>query len=162
MTQPATAPNNAADGSVKDLRAAARAGRKAFDQSPLGPFARTMLQAMRDFAEARKAGVSLEDGIRGIEACLRDSWPGRVSKFQQCSGCDGTGYHERVCDMALRCSRMKCAHAEADWHHTYVTPCDCTLGDKFKGRSTYTGEEQLAAVGRRKKAQPKGWSRAGI
>jgi hypothetical protein len=152
---------DATEGSVKALRATARAGRRDFAQSADGKFARTMIAAMNQFAAMRKGGVSFEDAVRGIEAELRDAWPGRTTKFDTCPGCSGTGYQERTCCHSMRCARWKCQHAEADWEHAYVTPCDCPKGDAFKGRSMATGEEHLAAVGRRKKPTPKSWSQGG-
>ena len=138
-----------------------REARREFAKSADGKFARTMIAAMTQFDDMRKAGVSFEDACRGIEAELREVWPGRTTKFQQCPGCGDTGYQERSCVHSMRCSRLKCAHAEASWEHAYVTPCDCPRGDGFKGKGPANPEDMLAAVGRRKKPAPKGWSQGG-
>jgi hypothetical protein len=86
-----TPPVEAPEGSVKALRAGVRADRREFAQSVDGKFARTMVAAMVQFAEMRKSGVSFEDAARGIEAELRDVWPGRTTKFDQCPACGVLG-----------------------------------------------------------------------
>lgn len=145
-----------------EMRAAAREKRHEFSRSKPGVFSRVMLAAMELFRKMREAGVSFEDGVKGIEAEMRGSWPGHTSKFTLCAGCDGTGYRETWCTQQMRCARPNHAHAEAEYSHPYVVPCECADGDRMRGRSSVPAEEQLAAVGRRKKPQPKGWSRSGM
>lgn len=138
-----------------------REARREFARSDEGKFARTMMAAMDQFAAMRRAGVSFDDAVRGIEAELRGAWPGRTTKFEQCPGCGDTGYQERTCTQSMRCARFKCERADAGWEHPYVTPCDCAAGSKLKGRGLVSGEDMLAAVGRRKKPAPRGWSQVG-
>lgn len=138
---------SALDDVAARLAAEARVG---FARSPMSQFVARMQEVMRDYLAARQGGLSREDAVRGIEAVLRAEWPGRPTKYPSCDGCDGTGWHLRTCDHRLRCGRRRCAFEAESFAHTYAVPCDCVLGDKFR-RQAKTMEDELAAVGRRKK-----------
>lgn len=146
---------------VGQLRAEVRQQRREFAKSAEGGFARVMRKAMDEFMKMREGGVAFDDAVRGIEAELRDAWPMRTGRESRCAYCEETGYRERFCTHELRCARYRCANAETEWEHPYVVPCDCEFGDRLKGNSALPSEEQLAAIGRRKKAKPSGWSRMG-
>ena len=131
----------------RELRKSVREARRAFAQSPLSRFVRAMREAMDDFRTARSEGVSREDGIRGIEAVLRDVWPKEASKFApKCSTCDDTGWRELFCDDRMRCGREWCAK-RPETQHAYVEPCHCAEGEK-KRKRTWNGSEHIGAVGR--------------
>ena len=144
------------------LRAEARSGRRAFATSVLGTFARIMREAMRQFHHMRTDGVSFEDAIKGIEAELRDAWPGRTSKFAEaCPTCDDTGYRDLVCSHRMRCNRKRCGLAEETWEHKYVHPCECSAGARFIPKPI-TQEDALTAVGRsRRPKKTTSWSHVG-
>lgn len=140
-------------------RKAARDARRAFSRSADAGFVRTMQNAMREYATARAAGVSRDDACKGIEAVLRDAWPHRPSKFDaKCALCDDTGWRELYCDDRMRCGRERCAK-NPEIQHAYVEPCQCAEGDK-KRKRTWSGEDQIAAVGKTSKKRG-GFARLG-
>jgi hypothetical protein len=116
--------------------------RKLFKQKT-GPAAAIMVEAMRDYLQARREGVSQEDGVLGIEAALRDSGLFKTSKFFQCERCDGTGLIHRECP-SYPCQRPP-NHAP----HTYGEPCECTTGDKWRPKSDDDKAIGAAAAPRR-------------
>lgn len=141
------------------LRKEARAARRQFARSSLGAFARAMLAAFGEYEQARRDGVSREDGCRGLEAVLRDAWPKRPSKFApKCDACDDTGYREMTCWDRHRCYREECA-MNPERQHPYVVPCDCAAGDRMRPRYR-SGDDDLAAVGKTQKKR-RGFSRMG-
>ncbi len=72
-----------------DARKAARASRKAFTESPNSAFVLAMQSTISQYLQARDAGVSREDGLRGVELELRGAWPKTVSKFAPaCIACE--------------------------------------------------------------------------
>jgi hypothetical protein len=144
---------------VKGLRKLARDGRKAFMASPLSRFVVKMREVMADYLNAREAGVSRDDAVRGIEAVLREEWPQRVSKFEHCGACDGTGWRMTECVHGMRCSRYRCGIAESSWFHTYAVPCDCASGDKHRKRLVQV--DDLAAAGKTRRKKPSGFTRTG-
>lgn len=139
----------------------ARHQRRLFGATKLGAFARAMLAALREYFTMRAAGVSREDGVKGLEAVLRDAWPQRPSKFApSCLACDDTGWYERICSDEMRCGREFCYRRGSAHQHTYATPCDCARGDAHRPR-VHTPESELASVGRSKPKQRK-FSRMGV
>lgn len=141
------------------LRKQARDARRAFARSRLGPFAKAMLGAMADYDRVRREGVSHDDASRGLEAVLRESWPGKTSKFAAvCDACDDTGYREMRCWDRQQCGRHKCATYPEN-EHNYVVPCECAAGDKKRGRQR-TPDEALTSIGRTQKKRG-GFSRMG-
>lgn len=142
---------------TKALRASARASRRDFAQSSMGRFERVMRAAMRDYLSVREQGVSREDAVKGIEAVLRDVWPIKGPRYcPVCDVCDDTGWRLRTCTHELRCARTRiCHYAEPEWKHTYVVPCDCAAGDKFRAK-LQTREDALVSIGRTK-TKKKGW-----
>jgi hypothetical protein len=142
------------------LQRAVKQSRRAFEQSPESAFAKAGREVMDDYDAMRKAGVSQEDAVKGIEAVLRAIWPKPVSKFSDvCEVCGDTGYQEHTCWHEHRCARDR----HRDWHpaqeHAYVSPCDCQRGDRFRPRP-YAPQDEIAAVAR-SKAKPKGFTRYG-
>lgn len=130
-----------------ELRKAVRASRAAFRQSPVSRFVRSMIGAMNEFYRMRKEGVSREDGVRGIEAILRDAWPHRPSKFEaKCLSCDDTGWRELFCDDHMRCGRERCAK-NPSIQHAYVEPCHCASGER-KTKRYPAAEDVIAAAGK--------------
>ena len=145
---------------VEAERRAIRSRRRAFAQTD-GPFVKAMKGAMVEYDKMRKDGVSREDAIRGLEAVLRDSWPFKTTQFPaQCDVCDDTGFREVTCWAEQRCGRKRCAHEHPAFEHAMAVPCDCTAGDRHRAKSGYTGEA-IAAVGRRQKRKPQGWTKVG-
>lgn len=151
---------------VEALRQQARAGRKAFAQSVLSRFVVKMREVIADYLKARSEGVSREDGIRGIETVLRAEWPGRTSRYDTCAGCDNTGWRLTECNHGMRCGRRRCAFEADDYTHTFVVPCECGLGDKFREtlrrraeKAAGGGGDDLTAVGKTKKRGS--WARLG-
>lgn len=141
------------------LRKDAASKRREFAWSAPGRFARVMRDAITEFLKMRTAGVAHEDACKGLEGVIRDVWPARASKHHPCDSCDDTGRRLTSCTHAMRCGRYNCSLAEAEWEHSYVVPCDCTQGDRYRHRPR-TEEDELAAVGRRKKPT-RGFSRFG-
>lgn len=144
-----------------DLRQQAKANRRAFAQSIDSRFVREMKRVMTDYLAARAQGVSREDGIKGIEAALRELWPKRPTKYPTCDGCDNTGWHIRYCTHALRCGRERCSECEEAYEHSFATPCDCPLGDRFRKRLLEVTEE-LTRIGKTKNRKKTGFSRVGV
>lgn len=144
------------------LRDEARAARREFARSPEGSFARTMQDAITDYLKARDEGVSREDALKGLEAVVRSCWPrGRNREWKYlCDTCDDTGWEYRECRPYRRCQPK-----HDDWPsertHTYVTPCQCEKGDRFRKRAHQLDQEQeLTQIAKRKKASG-GFSRIG-
>lgn len=136
---------------------AAREARKGFVQT-LGRIARTLMDAMTEFARMRQQGVSHDDACRGLEGVLRDVWP--ASQYQPaCAICEDVGWEERVCQHRVRCGRKWCGLAEPAWEHRYVSPCACGAGDRHRER-VYQPEDAIAAVGRTQRPR-RGFSRIG-
>ncbi len=128
-------------------RKAAREARRAFASSTDSGFVRTMQGAIRQYITMREQGVSREDGIKGLEAELRDAWPKSVSKFKPaCDGCEDTGWREMTCWDRLQCGREVCAKNPGR-QHTYAVACDCPKGDRLRAR-VRSSEDEIAAIGR--------------
>lgn len=147
----------AQDPDVVEARRNVRINRSEFQKSTAGKFARTMMAAMREFEKMRGEGVPFDDAVKGIEAVLRASWPGKTTKFEACPSCQNTGWRLTTCQYGARCGRERiCGNSPPSWEHPYVVPCDCSLGDKFRP-VVRSAEEALTAVGRAKKG--KGWKK---
>lgn len=144
---------------LAEAKKAARAGRNAFRAEPiLSLFVRTMRKAMQLYRDARAQGIAREDARRGLEEELRGAWPKSVSKFRpNCDACDDTGYREMACWDQQRCFRKVCA-ANPEKQHSYVVPCECPKGDRFRPR-TFTSGDELTAVGKTRKKR--GWRQVG-
>ena len=144
---------------LAEAKKAVRASRRAFAKSPDSAFVRTMRGVITQYLQARAAGVSREDGIKGIEEELRGAWPKSVSKFKPtCDNCEDTGWVERTCWDRHRCSRQVCAR-NPERTHAFVEQCHCEKGSA-RVKRTYTPEDAIAAAGRtaRKKT---GWRQVG-
>lgn len=145
---------------LAEAKKAARASRRAFAQSPISAFVRKMRAVITEYLKARLAGVSREDGIRGIEEELRGAWPKSVSKFRpNCDACDDTGYVEHTCWDQQRCGRRVCA-ANPERQHLYVEPCHCPNGDRMRAKVATT-DDAIAAAGRTQKRKTRGWRQVG-
>ena len=142
------------------LRAEARAKRLAFASSPESRFVRTMKECITDYSRAIAEGVSQEDAVKGLESVLRAESPFRISKFKDCDGCGGSGRRLLECNHALRCGREACSEREEGYAHTYVVPCECDKGDKFRARPTVV-EDDLAQAARAKRRKQTGWTQWG-
>lgn len=124
-------------------------------------FVRTMQRVMDEYREARAAGISRADAVKGIEAELRSVWPHRPSKFgPQCDACEDTGWREQTCWSDLRCGREMCAKAHPGFEHLFVVPCDCQKGDRRAGRGMDTPDAVAEAM-RIRKPRAKSFSRFG-
>lgn len=145
---------------LAEARKAARAIRRDFARSPESAFVRVMKGVITQYLQARKDGVSRDDGIRGIEEELRAAWPKSVSKFApNCQACEDTGWMERTCWDQQRCSRKLCID-NPERQHLYVVPCHCAKGDRFRPRQ-FTPEDAIAVASRTKKKKPGGWRQVG-
>ena len=144
---------------LAEAKKAVRAARRAFRRSAEGGIAAKLQAVVNEYLRMRREGVSREDGVKGIEAGLRDSGLFRTSKFQPaCSECEDTGYVERFCADRRRCQRESCArHPERE--HAYVEPCHCAAGDKKRTR-VFTPDDAMAAVSRTAKKKT-GWRQVG-
>lgn len=142
----------------ESLQRAVQQSRKKFAASPLSKFAKEGWDAIEQYLKMREEGVSREDAVKGIEHVLRAIWPKATTKFHFCGDCDGTGWRLMQCWDQLRCGRERCAK-NPEIEHSYVVPCDCTCGDRFRQRVT-TPEDEIANVGKRK-PKPKGFSPVG-
>lgn len=145
----------------ESLQRAVQLSRRQFTVAPESAFVRAMLDAMDDYARVRKEGVSREDGVRGIEQVLRATWPKPPSKFSAgCEGCEDTGWRELTCWSEHRCGRQSCVEGHPSREHRYVEPCGCEKGDRFRPR-VHVADDEIAAVGRTRKAKPRGFTRFG-
>ena len=125
-------------------------------------FVRTMRDVMAQYLRARAEAASAGSGcgVRGIEAELREAWPGKTSKFvPDCAFCDDTGWREHVCTEALRCGRERCARQHPAWEHPYVASCGCQTGQTHR-RRVQTPDDAVNATGRTQKPK-KGFTRFG-
>jgi hypothetical protein len=131
---------------LAEAKRAVRASRRAFVKSADSTFVRAMKGVIGQYLEARRQGVSREDGIKGIELELRAAWPKAVSKFTvDCSACDDTGYVEHTCWDQHRCGRQVCAR-NPERQHAYVEPCHCPKGDRKRKRAPQQATDIAAAV----------------
>lgn len=146
-----------------EKRAAIRA-RKAFAEV-FSPFVKAMREAVSEYLHFRSKGVSREDGIKGIEAVLRDVWPKRVSKFSaQCDACDDTGFEPHTCQPYARCGSKFCERKGDEHQHTFVRFCQCEKGQAFARNNARkrSGEAALAeTIGKVTKPKPS-WKRLGL
>ncbi len=144
---------------LREMQRAARKTRRAFVASPDSAFVQAMQAVISQYLAARAAGVSREDGIRGIEMELRSVWPKSVSKFRpDCDNCDDTGYVDHVCWDQHRCGRDVCAK-NPERQHPYVEACHCAKGDKKRARVS-TPDDAILAAGRTAKKK-RGFTRFG-
>lgn len=141
-------------------KVAARTGRKAFDSSAEGRFARTMRAGMAEFSRMLGQGVSVEDAALKLEAVIRAAWPMPTTKFTSCPDCDGTGWRQANCHYGQRCGRQRCALADSTYWHQFAIACECPDGDKQRGGAR-APEEQLAQVGRTPKRRTGAWREIG-
>lgn len=145
----------------ESLQRAVAASRRQFAVSSDSAFVREMKKAIEDYLELRARGMSREDGIKGLEAVLREMWPNKPSKFApECAACDDTGWREMTCWAEQRCSRTRCQEVHPAHEHRYVVPCDCSRGDKRAGRNMDT-PDAIAEAMRVRKPKPRGWSAVG-
>lgn len=141
------------------LRAEAFEKRRQFARTE-GRFAKAMTQAVGEYLAMRENGVPREDAVKGLEAVLRDTWPGRTSKFSaRCDRCDDCGWAIMHCTYALRCGRKSCSEYDDTWEHMFAVACDCEAGDRFRHRE-HAPVEVLTEVGRRKRT-PRKWTPVG-
>lgn len=144
---------------LAEAKKAVRAARRAFAKSPDSAFVRTMRTVIADYLKAREQGITREEGIRGIEAALREVWPKNTSRFTpNCDVCDDIGWAYHQCVDGNRCGRESCAR-NPEREHSYVTPCYCAKGERFRARPRQV-EDELAAVGKTQKKRG-GFSRVG-
>lgn len=137
-----------------------RRRRKQF-AAEMTPFALAMQDAMSEYRRMRSQGVSREDGIRGLEAVLRASWPKAASKFGfTCGNCEDTGWVEHHCAPGRFCGRELCLRRHPPVEHTYVRPCGCPKGDEHR-RKMPTAEDAVSAAGRVQKGKKRGWTPVG-
>lgn len=145
---------------LTEMRRSARAGRKAFQASPLSVFERTMRAAMGLYLKAIKDGMSREDAARGLEEEVRGAWMKPTSKFApDCGSCDDTGWVEHACWDGHRCGRETCAR-NPERQHLYVEPCGCVKGDRMRAKVRST-EDAIAAAGRTTKRKAGNWKQVG-
>lgn len=145
-----------------EAKKAVREARKAFKQSPDAGFVRTMQDAISQYLEARRGGVTRDDAVKGLEEELRGVWPKPTTKFApNCDACSDTGYRDMTCWHEQRCARKRCHEMHPGFEHAYVTPCECSAGDKMrpKVRTTYA-EDAITQVGKRKRKSG-GWRQVG-
>lgn len=144
----------------ESLQRAVQSSRKAFTSTKLSAFAQQGFDCIDQYLVMRKEGVSREDAVKGIEAVLRAIWPKATTKFYVCEACGGTGWRLMSCWDGQRCGRELCIRRHPAWEHSYVVPCDCTAGDRFRPRAA-APEDELAAVGKTPKRKPRSFSRFG-
>lgn len=104
-------------------------------QEPVPPKTRSLMAALEEFDAARAAGVDLAACEAGLTEVLADLFPAKTPRQEglfTCHHCEDTGMAQLFCDAQLRCGRTVCATASADYVHTYVEPCFCTKGDRFR------------------------------
>lgn len=148
------------DTEVADLRRAVGSARRAFARSPLGRLARVMQHAVSEYLTARAEGVSRWDACKGLEEVLRAEIP--LSRFPgPCETCDGTGWALETCRHGARCHRRRCGPAPPTWEHPYALPCACPAGDPHRPKIGSGTVEDLATIGRQKKAKRRGFMRLG-
>lgn len=144
----------------ESLQRAVKLSRRQFEASPDSAFVKAMREAMDDYSAMRKAGVSRDDAVKGLEAVLRATWPKPPSRFDSnCHGCEDTGWRLMACWEQQRCGRRTCADNPA-LEHGYATACECDKGARFRPRQ-YAPEDEIAAVGKTRKPKPRGFSRVG-
>ena len=144
---------------LAEAKKAVKASRRAFTKSTDSVFVKAMKAVMSQYLQARAQGVSRDDGIKGIEAELRDAWPNAVSKFGlDCQACDDTGFVEHTCWHEQRCGRRVCA-LNPEYQHAYVTFCHCPKGDRKRPKQR-APEDDLASVGKTAKKRG-GFTRMG-
>jgi hypothetical protein len=123
--------------------------RRNFTQAPVGKLAKRMFDALGEYLEYRKAGVSREDAVKGIEAVLREEIPLSPFRDDECVNCDDTGFEIKTCSRFRRCGRNSCLRKPAEYEHQFADLCTCTEGQKRAQRQAEPGSpDDLASVGR--------------
>jgi hypothetical protein len=144
---------------TRDEKRSALKARKAF-AAVFSPFVKAMQTVTQAYLDARRQGVERADAAKGLEEVLRDTWPGRTTKYpHKCQACEDTGYEEHVCRPYVRCERPSCQRKGEDFQHTYVRPCECAKGQAFNRKANPPQEWVQDSVG--KVSKKKGWSRVG-
>jgi len=143
------------------LQRATQAARHAAAFGPVTPFVAEMRQVMDDYLQARTAGLTRDEAVKGIEAVLRSVWGRPTTKFgPACDACDDTGWVAHTCWDQLRCGRPRCVTGHPGFEHGYVTPCSCAKGDRVSGRAR-SGSDALAEAMRVRKPRQRGFSKLG-
>ena len=144
---------------LAEAKRAVRASRRAFRRSAEGGIAAKLQAVVNEYLRMRRDGVSREDGVKGIEAELRDCGLFRPTKFPPaCETCEDTGYIERTCWDRHRCQRETCV-TYPERQHSYVEPCHCPKGDRFRPRQR-SAEDAMVAVSKTAKKKT-GWRQVG-
>jgi hypothetical protein len=140
----------------------ARHRRSRFERSKFGPFTRKLDGVMGEYLAARKQGLGRDICVNGLLEFIKSDWPMPLTKFlPDCEECQDSGRRVMTCWDQQRCGRKRCALQHPSFEHSYVVPCDCVKGDRFRPR-TYAADDQLEAVGKPSKPKKKStWKRMG-
>jgi hypothetical protein len=95
-----------------------------------------LAEATNDYLAMRRAGVSREDAVRGLEGLLRAFLvPGRSQPWRdECEACGDSGWEVRTCytDQGPACGVRGC---HRDREHTYAVACSCRETNRTWQRS---------------------------
>jgi hypothetical protein len=122
-----------------------RRARRAADKG-LGPLAQTFIAAMRIWDQQKADGVRKAERLAGLEKTLRAAWPQAddPGRLYRCRECWDIGAIACECPGNDHCGRHKPHLA-----HSYIAPCFCPKGEKFKEKPK-PGPEDFTAAGKSK------------
>jgi hypothetical protein len=124
----------ALQGQVRQARRAAK--------SQYGNLAQTFVAAMRIWDAQKADGVPKAERLAGLEKSLRAAWPQSADpgRFYKCRECWDVGAIDCQCPGTDHCGRHK-PHLP----HSYVAPCFCASGVKFKEKPKPSPEDFKSA-----------------
>lgn len=122
-------------------------------------------EALRLRDKMREDGASEQELAKGLEQSVRAAWPKGREWTYLCTECSDTGVIEMVCKAGQRCEgtssrvdswkdepgkyRRLCAlNPASDYTHTYVVPCFCAAGKRYRPQpqTPETDDDRAAKV----------------
>jgi hypothetical protein len=125
------------------LQGQVRQARKA-SKAQYGNLAQTFVAAMRIWDAQKADGVPKAERLAGLEKSLRAAWPQTREWKYVCHSCEDTGGIFAECPGNDHCGR-KNPHLA----HSYIAPCFCPKGVRFREKPQ-AAPEDFKAAGRSK------------
>lgn len=109
-----------------------------------GQLAKAFREAMALWDVQKASGMSFAERLKGLDALLRQVWPFTREWKYLCTACDDLGAIWHDCSGDATCGRH-----QAHLPHTFVEPCWCQKGVRFREK-VKPSPEDFTAAGRNK------------
>lgn len=109
--------------------------------------AHTVSDALRLAEQMRAAGASPREIHAGLERVLRACWPFRREWHYLCETCGDVGAE------VLECPVIACERRQTHGPHSYIRPCVCRAGDRWRAKPR-TDDDAVAAAAKVQKSKP--------